>query len=226
MSRRRIHAGFTLAGFVIAAALSAACLAAAVLSLTGDDEPAPGRAQAAGTASPVATVPPTTMDQPLPAVSGTPDTPAPEGPEPPPMINKDAALHKDPAAIEVNVGDCVVFGAPDTPVSKATCGSPGAGYKVVDKAGPDRRCPTDVDRSYTDAAPGSPALCLDINWVVGSCMDVAPDAPKPIACGATGRQPVRVVEIKQGTANVNECSSGNRGFVYNQRRFVVCVAST
>ncbi|BCK59315.1 LppU family putative lipoprotein [Nocardia wallacei] len=221
MSRRRIHAGFTLAGFVIAAALSTACLAAAVLSLTGDDEPTPVRTQAATTATPSATP----QGQPGLVAPNAVESPTEPAPTAAPAVNKDAALRKDPAEIELNVGDCVAFGGGDPAVSKTTCGSTGSSYKVVDKADPARRCPADVDRSYTAAEPNAGSLCLDINWVVGGCMDMSSDTPKPIECGTRPAKGVRVVEIKQGTANVNDCSTGDRGFVYNQRKFVVCVAS-
>ncbi|MBF6176429.1 LppU family putative lipoprotein [Nocardia blacklockiae] len=226
MSRRRIHAGFTLAGFVIAAALSTACLAAAVLSLMGDDEPAPARTQAATSAAPATT----SAEQPGLVLPGPPPSSTEAPPSPAGVVNKDAAPRKDPAAIELNVGDCVAFGGGEPAVSKIACGTPGSSYKVVDKADPAKRCPTDVDRSYSEPAPAPDAaaagsLCLDINWVVGGCMDMTSDTPKPIDCAARPPKAVRVVEIKQGTANVNDCSSGDRGFVYNQRKFVVCVAS-
>ncbi|MBB5913857.1 hypothetical protein BJY24_002724 [Nocardia transvalensis] len=223
MSRRRIHAGFTLAGFVIAAALSAACLAAAIFSLMGDDS-TPAQTKAAQTGVPTSSA---AAPAPQPGVStNVPETGSAPDPAPAQVVNKDASERKDPAAIDLNVGDCVTFGGGEPAVSKSACGS--SGYKVVDKADPARRCPADVDKSYNQPAPpeGHPSsLCLDVNWVVGGCMDMTTDAPKPMECGSRVPKGVRVVEIKQGTSNVNDCASGDRGFVYNQRRFVVCVAS-
>ncbi|WP_280268592.1 LppU family putative lipoprotein [Nocardia wallacei] len=228
MGRRRLHAGVTLTGFVIAAALSTACLAAAALSLmsSGDDSSSvQPRAAQVGTTTAAAPAP--TSAEPPVQIAAPPTESTPE-PTAATAVNKDASERKDPAAIELNVGDCVEFGG--AAPTKATCSTGGSGYKVTSKAPPNGRCPGDADRSFTmppahpDQAPQGP-LCLDINWVVGSCMDMATDAPKPADCTRPPGKAVRVVEIKQGTTNVNECSSGDRGFVYNQRRFVVCVAS-
>ncbi|GAB2697868.1 LppU family putative lipoprotein [Nocardia thraciensis] len=231
MGRRRLHAGVTLTGFVIAAALSTACLAAAALSLMSDDDDStPVRPRAAQVAT--TTAAPVSASAAPPVEIAAP--PSESGPEPTAAtaVNKDAAERKDPAAIELNVGDCVEFGG--AAPTKATCSPGGSGYKVTSKAPPNGRCPGDADRSFSMPPPAHPEpgqapeqgpLCLDINWVVGNCMDMASDAPKPADCTRPPSKGVRVTEIKQGTTNVNECSSGDRGFVYNQRRFVVCVAS-
>ena len=52
-----------------------------------------------------------------------------------------------------------------------------------------------------------------------------PNDPKRIDCTTRGTpNGVKVVEVKQHTTNVNTCSMSDRGIVYRQRQFVVCVA--
>ncbi|RDI48224.1 LppU family putative lipoprotein [Nocardia mexicana] len=234
MGRRRLHAGVTLTGFVIAAALSTACLAAAALSLmSNDDDATPVQPRAAQVGTTTAAPVSASAAPPVP-IAAPPSEPVPESAAET-AVNKDASERKDPAAvaIELNIGDCVELGG--AAPTKATCSTGGSGYKVTSKAPPSGRCPVDADRSFSmpppPAPPGQPPapeqgpLCLDINWVVGNCMDMATDTPKPADCTRPPGKAVRVTEIKQGTTNVNECSAGDRGFVYNQRRFVVCVAS-
>ncbi|KAA8881874.1 hypothetical protein F3087_40100 [Nocardia colli] len=120
----------------------------------------------------------------------------------------------DAVAVAVGVGDCVALDA--DAVEKATCGTGDAAYRVVGQAPENDQCPSDADRSSTT---DHGALCLDIDWVVGGCMDVRSE-PKHTTC-STGA--VRVLDVKVGTTDVNSCPTGDRGFVYDQRRFVVCV---
>ena len=70
------------------------------------------------------------------------------------------------------------------------------------------------------ARSGETTLCLDIDWVVGSCVDVSGDQPQRTECGPGG---VQVISILPDTVNVNACPSADRGFVYDERRFVVCI---
>jgi hypothetical protein len=78
-------------------------------------------------------------------------------------------------------------------------------------------CPSDADSGHT---LGETTLCLDIDWVVGSCVDVSGDQPQRTECGPGG---VQVISILPDTVNVNACPSADRGFVYDERRFVVCI---
>ncbi|WP_148306688.1 hypothetical protein [Nocardia nova] len=226
VSRRRVQAGVTLTGFVIAAALSAACLIAAVLSFTANrHESDQTKTAAAASATSVTTAAPTAS--PIAAEPSGAATTAPAAPEEPLILNK-GADEKHPGET-VTVGDCVaaVVAAPDggAPVRKSACNGTDSRYKVTAKVAEGGRCPADADRSVGETLPGgaTDTVCLDYNWVAGNCMSVA-DSPEPIDCAATAPGRVRVVEIKYGTTDVNTCTSGDRGFVYNERRFVVCVA--
>lgn len=233
MSRRRVHAGVTLTGFVIAAALSAACLIAAALSFTANHHDS-GETRAAATALPATSIAaPVAAESPVEAApttttATTATTAAPAHPEEPLVLNK-GADEKHPGET-VAVGDCVaaVVAAPDggAPVQKSACNGTDSRYKVTAKVAEDARCPADADRTVGEILPGGAkdTVCMDYNWVAGGCMSVA-DTPKPVNCAAAAPGRVRVVEIKYGTVDVNSCSSGDRGFVYNERRFVVCVAN-
>jgi hypothetical protein len=65
---------------------------------------------------------------------------------------------------------------------------------------------------------------MDTDWEVGRCMSMSDGTPTPASCDASTPGLVRVQDIKQGTADVNTCTDANRGVVYKQRQFVVCVA--
>ncbi|MEV5647752.1 hypothetical protein AB0L57_05800 [Nocardia sp. NPDC052254] len=226
VSRRRVQAGVTLTGFVIAAALSAACLIAAVLSFTANDHDS-GQTHAAAT-SLSSTAAPSATGAPIAAEPSGDATATPAAPEEPLILNK-GADEKHPGET-VAVGDCVaaVVAAPDggAPVQKSACSGTDSRYKVTAKVTEGAHCPGDADRSVGETLPGGAkdTVCLDYNWVAGNCMSVA-DSPKPVDCAATAPGRVRVVEIKYGTTDVNSCTGGDRGFVYNERRFVVCVAN-
>ncbi|MEU7633999.1 hypothetical protein AB0C34_29170 [Nocardia sp. NPDC049220] len=126
----------------------------------------------------------------------------------------------------MNVGDCVRL-AGSGGIEKSSCGGTGATYKVVEKAPANSPCPSDADHTYNDTLQGAAqaALCMDIDWVVGGCMELIPGSPKRLDCAAHGTpNGVRVVEIKQGTVDVNSCAASDSGIVYGQRHFIVCVA--
>jgi hypothetical protein len=107
------------------------------------------------------------------------------------------------------------------------CGSRDSNFKVFDKVANRDACPTDADSSLRGAFD-SPAgtACLDIDWVVGSCMSVDPQNrrdPFRVDCGETSvpnRQ--RVTQILTGVASVDQCASG-LGYAYARRQFTVCV---
>jgi len=123
-----------------------------------------------------------------------------------------------PAAAQVAAGDCVAAGS----LAKTACGSTSSAYRVTSTGG---QCPSDSDRSVPQTLPGGATnnLCMDTDWEVGRCMSMSGGAPTPASCDASTPGLVRVQGIKQGTADVNTCTDANRGVVYKQRQFVVCV---
>lgn len=128
---------------------------------------------------------------------------------------------------EANIGDCVTLGGTtsNATIEKASCGSRAANYKVIGKAPKSTACVGDADNYYAETLNGieQGAYCLDIDWVVGGCMDVGGDDPKRIDCtGATPQKGVKVVNRVEGASDVSACDSGS-GYVYEERRFVVCV---
>ncbi|MGO4615982.1 hypothetical protein AB4305_25960 [Nocardia sp. 2YAB30] len=161
------------------------------------------------------------------AVSVT-STPKPSSGKPTPSSSKPAPTTKGGNTdFEANVGDCVTLGGTTTnaTIAKSSCGSRAANYKVVEKKPKSSQCVSDADNYYAETVNGieQGALCLDIDWVVGGCMDVGGDDPKRIDCtGSTPAKGVKVVKIQQNADDVSVCGSGT-GYVYDKRRFVVCV---
>ncbi|NEW40825.1 hypothetical protein GV794_08570 [Nocardia cyriacigeorgica] len=125
---------------------------------------------------------------------------------------------KEAVAVKVNVGDCVVLDPDPAKVGKTDCGSDDSTYKVVDKAAEGASCPSDADHSHSI---DKTTLCLDIDWTVGSCMALKP-SPTRIPC--TAADGVKVVAVKQNTTEVDTCPNADRGFVYSERKFVICFA--
>lgn len=128
---------------------------------------------------------------------------------------------------QANEGDCVTLGGTtaNATIAKASCGSRAANYKVIGKAPKSTQCVGDADNYYAETLNGieQGAYCLDIDWVVGGCMDVGGDDPKRVDCtGASPVKGVKVVKRVEGADDVNACGSGT-GYVYEQRHFVVCV---
>ncbi|WP_068000170.1 LppU/SCO3897 family protein [Nocardia pseudobrasiliensis] len=208
MARRRAHAGIILMGCVIAASIATAGLIGIAMSMGGNGEHRADKPGVAATsARPSAT---TTASQP---VSSAP-------PLAPLVLNKGADQGKP--VVDVAVGDCVSVG--ETTLEKTSCAS-GSGYRVAERAAAGAQCPGDADRSYTRTLPGGDPdnLCLDINWVVGDCVDLSGGAPRSVDCATPGR--VRVQGIRPDTTDVNGCPASDRGVVYDQRRFVVCVST-
>ncbi|MEV0343388.1 hypothetical protein AB0H49_30660 [Nocardia sp. NPDC050713] len=215
VSRQRVRAGFALAAFMLVCAL---CTGLTIMVAFSMDEPEP-----MSSASPqsVETTRATT-------VSATPSTTrAPEPAYAEPMTDELSPASKAPTAILMNIGDCAVLGGGAEGIEKAACGGGNSSYKVFDKVPADGKCPADSDQSYGQRVRGVEhgSLCMDIDWVVGGCMELGAGNPKHIDCAAESTaKGVRVLEVKQGVTDVNQCASGNYGFVYSQRRFVVCVA--
>ncbi|GGL26441.1 hypothetical protein GCM10011588_46590 [Nocardia jinanensis] len=128
------------------------------------------------------------------------------------------------------VGDCVTLGGTttDASIEEASCGSNESNYKVIGKAEQSTQCVGDADNYYAESRNGIEmgALCLDIDWVVGGCMDVGggTTGPERIDCTETSAADgVKVVAIEQDATDVDACGAGSSGYVYPDRRFVVCV---
>ncbi|MFX0579705.1 LppU family putative lipoprotein [Nocardia nepalensis] len=217
MSRQRVRAGVTLTVFIAVTALAAAVVAVAAMSLSNDKSAGGAPSPAAqNDAAPTTSAPPTSDDL-LTTTEAPPTTSAVR-----------STFDKIAGGLKVEVGDCVEIGGSgdSTTLGKTACGGPSSNYKIIDKAPENAACPSDADRSLNDTLRGinRAALCLDIDWVIGGCMDPNKDSPKRLDCNTKGvPNAVRVVDIKQNTTNVNVCSSSDRGIVYQQRQFVVCV---
>lgn len=128
------------------------------------------------------------------------------------------------------IGDCVALGGTvnNATIEKASCGSRASNYKVIGKAAHSTDCVGDRDNFYAETLDGieTGALCLDIDWVVGGCMDVGGEEPVRIDCTESGTEPVKVVTIRNGTDSVDSCpDSADSGFKYSERLVVVCVES-
>ncbi|MGE2836650.1 LppU family putative lipoprotein [Mycobacterium sp. SMC-4] len=137
------------------------------------------------------------------------------------------------AAAEMSVGDCLeVSGPPDRPeATPAACGSDESNYRVVamvSGAGTDTDgCPADIDSSYSKQSAfsdESTTICLDVDWVIGGCMNVDSGRdPVRVRCddtSAPNRQ--RAIAVMRGVADVDGCVSG-LGYAYDARDFTVCV---
>ncbi|MCE4264004.1 hypothetical protein CJ178_24950 [Rhodococcus sp. ACPA4] len=136
--------------------------------------------------------------------------------------------------IDVNIGDCVKIGGTtnDAEIDHAVCGSDESNYKVVAKAPTSDECASDIDQTYYETLLGQEqgAVCLDIDWVVGGCMDLGPggldDEPARIDCADSGSDVVQVIEILQGSTSIEDCGSeADSGFEHAERKFTVCTAT-
>lgn len=131
--------------------------------------------------------------------------------------------------IDVEIGDCVNLGGTvdDAVIDNATCGSRESNYKVVGKVGSSDECVSDIDQTYYETLGGveTGALCLDIDWVVGTCMELDGKNPVRVDCNDPAAEGEKVTEILQNSDDVEDCTISEGGFVYNERRFVVCTDS-
>ncbi|MGX1804851.1 LppU family putative lipoprotein [Nocardia sp. NPDC055321] len=200
----------------ISARIAASVIAAATVLLAGCGDITDG--------SPLASL---AADPPPPPTSPPPTRPVPKTATAEPA---DANDKGGVTGFDAAVGDCVRLGGTmtDATIVKATCGATDANYKVIAKAPTNDQCPGDADQAYfrTIAGVETGALCLDIDWVVGDCMDLGSDNPARIDCSAkTGKDAVRVLAIMRGTSDVNDCTVGGRGYTYAERKLVVCVSA-
>ncbi|MGQ4618199.1 LppU family putative lipoprotein [Nocardia sp. R7R-8] len=204
MSRQLTWGRLAFAGLAIAAGLS---LVGCTSTINGTAQPA--------------------VDGTIDAVSVT-NTPKPSSGRPTPTTSKPTTSKASGNTdFDASIGDCVKLGGTTTnaTIEKASCGSRESNYKVIAKAAKSSQCSSDADNYYAETVNGieQGALCLDIDWVVGGCMDVGGDDPKRIDC--TGSSPVKGVKVVKrvdSADDVNVCGSGT-GYVYDKRRFVICV---
>lgn len=162
------------------------------------------------------------------AASGAADTtPVERTSTAPPSDTTDIDLGGD-VDIDVEIGECVEIGGTDfdATINNAVCGSPTSNYVVIGKAPTSDDCIADIDLSYyetyNDIEQG--ALCLDIDWQVGGCMEMVGEHPQRVDCSTPGPLTERVVDIVQGTSDVDDCPDPTT-YVYPKdiRGFVVCV---
>lgn len=207
MQRRRGAALVALASTVVAASVVTSVLLGIALWLA---HPNPASRVAAKPVAAEATVPVDNSVVPEPR-SGAPDAPL--------VLNK-----AEVNASELAVGDCIAVGA-DNAVEKVPCGAGMNSWRVSAQAARHEQCPSDIDRFVARPLPDGDqdTLCLDVDWTVGACMDMSGDNPKTADCAGGGADRIRVVDIKQGTSDSDACAAGERGVVYAQRHFVVCI---
>lgn len=219
---KRARVGATAAAIAIAAVVTSIALGigiAALLATVGGGEPTEDLAAPASeppTATSGTTGPPTSPGPPPASASpSAPPTTTPPAVGTAGEVNKQAK--QAPPKVDVAAGECL-SGFGEKEVTEAACGSTESRYKVSAVGPAGTACPADGDTSHTIA---DTTLCLDIDWVVGSCMDVSGDQPQRADCGPGG---VQVISILPDTNSVNACPSADSGFVYDQRHFVVCFA--
>ena len=131
-------------------------------------------------------------------------------------------------SIDVAAGECVDFSANaegEAEVELVDCDAAEASHVVVDRVTDPANCPGDVDVTYYERSLESEtlALCMDVNWTIGTCYDVTdgPARTEQVSCsGQPGRRIEQVETVLRDSTAYQECSRG--GFAYDGRRFVVC----
>lgn len=211
MLRRQLTARIALP------AISAVLLLAGAAALTGCGSTIPGTPQA------VSGNPGKPPGKTGPGGTTTPGAPA----APTTTARADKGGNTD---FQASIGDCVKLGGTtdNATIVKEPCGSQDANYKVIGKAPSNTQCPKDVDQAYYETLNGieTGALCLDVDWVVGDCFDVGGDDPHRIPCGTPGVvDGVHVLAILPNSTSLDDCTVGDSGYVYRDRRTVVCVGA-
>lgn len=127
--------------------------------------------------------------------------------------------------IDVEVGDCILASGTldDAAAMPAPCGSAASNYRVIGKAPTNAECVSDADSYYYEElmiGGEQGALCLDVDWVIGDCMDISGDVAQRISC-ADGTVPrEKATEIVVDVVDADSCSEG--GYAHPERRFTVC----
>lgn len=130
--------------------------------------------------------------------------------------------------IDIEIGECVRLGGTvdDADIANAPCGSAESNYVVFAKTPTSAECPADADQYYYETffEVEQGALCLDIDWKVGGCMDLVGEFAQRIDCATPGADTRRVVTILKGSTSVDDCPDpAQYGFEKDSRNFVVCV---
>ncbi|MFE3191477.1 hypothetical protein ACFXHA_20870 [Nocardia sp. NPDC059240] len=160
-----------------------------------------------------------------PATTGVKPTGKPGPGAPSTTPRADRGGHTD---FQASIGDCVKLGGTTTEatIDTAVCGSPDANYKVTGKAPVNTQCGKGADQVYYETFNGveTGALCLTVDWVVGDCIEMGTDVAHRIPCTTRdATDGVKVVSILQNTVSVDSCPGNNQGYVYEERKVVVCV---
>ncbi|UGT40527.1 hypothetical protein LTV02_31715 [Nocardia yamanashiensis] len=208
MLRQRISARIALPAISAVALLLAGC----GTTISGNPQAAPGGPQPTSTGKPSAA--PTGGGKPSAKPSAKPSNPNGGG----------------KTDFKANIGDCVKLGGTtdNAIISKETCGGKEANYKVVAKAKTNAQCPADIDQAYYETTNGveTGAICLDIDWVIGDCLDLGGEDPHRVSCtGANATEGVKVLSILKNTSSIDDCTSGDKGYAYETRQVVVCLAA-
>lgn len=130
--------------------------------------------------------------------------------------------------IDIAAGECVDFSVTtenEAEVEPVDCEVAEASHIVVDQVTDPARCPGDVDVTYYETSAGSEtlALCMDVNWKIGTCYDITrgPGRTEQASCsGQPDRRIEQVETVQRDTTAFDGCSRG--GFAYDERRFIVC----
>lgn len=127
--------------------------------------------------------------------------------------------------IDVEVGDCILASGTldDAAAMPAPCGSAASNYRVIGKAPTNAECVSDADSYYYEElmiGGEQGALCLDVDWVIGECMDISGDVAQRVPCDGGVAPREKAIEIIEDTADADSCPEG--GYAHPERRFTVC----
>lgn len=127
--------------------------------------------------------------------------------------------------VDVEVGDCISATGTlaDAVAIPAPCGTSASNYRVIGKAPTNAQCVSDADTTYYEelAIGGEQgALCLDVDWIIGDCMDVSGDAAQRVPCDAGTAPREKATAIIADAVDADSCPSG--GYAHPERRFTVC----
>ncbi|WP_338887509.1 LppU family putative lipoprotein [Rhodococcus sovatensis] len=127
--------------------------------------------------------------------------------------------------VDVEVGDCILASGTldDAAALPAPCGTPASNYRVIGKAPTNAECVSDADSYYYEelAIGGEQgALCLDVDWVIGECMDISGDIAQRVPCDGGTAPRERATEIVLDAVDADSCPDG--GYAHPERKFTVC----
>jgi hypothetical protein len=136
----------------------------------------------------------------------------------------------DISEIDAEVGDCVNLGGTmmDAEIDSATCGTTDSHYVIVAKVATEDACPSDVDQTYYETLAGSTTgvLCLDVDWVVGKCFDMAVGYESTTQVPCTDPSGEKILAVLTDTVDETGCpDEAETYYTYDERRKVVCTAS-